>query len=318
MSEKRFPRCILATCLIPWDEKGRLLEGLFREQIKLNLRQTPHLYVMWTAGEGYALSEPQFEEIVGIFTSEMKAANADPMVGIISLSVPEVHRRIEMAQAEGVNLFQVSLPSWGPCTEAEIFTFFDEICGRHPDCRFLHYNLLRSRVLVTPAQYRRIADKHPNLVATKNMTDSIGTLTLLLQATPQVQHFLSDVSLAYGCQLGECGLLISIASCNWDTAQRYFELCVKGDIAAARDLQADLVNMTADLHALVDPYNHMDGGFDKMFARLHQPSFPLRLLPPYHCVPDEIFERFRLLLKEKYPRWYPHADAGAGSAGRMT
>jgi dihydrodipicolinate synthase/N-acetylneuraminate lyase len=303
MSEKRFPSCILATCVLPWDEKGQLVEELFREEIRLELRETPHLYVMGTAGEGYALSEPQFEQVVKIFSSEMKAGGSEPMVGIISMSVSEAHRRIEMAQAHGVRYFQISLPAWGPCTEAEIYTFFDEMCGRHPDCNFLHYNLLRSRVLVTPVQYRRIAQMHPNLVATKNTTDSISTLTQLIQFTPQLQHFLADVALVYGFMVGECGLLISMASCNWKLAHIYYNACKSGDFSTALDLQTDLVGMVADIRTMVEPYNHMDGGFDKMFARLHMPSFPLRLLPPYHGVPDEIFERYRRLLKEKYSRW---------------
>jgi len=305
MGGKRFPGGILATCVIPWDEDGRLLEAVFREEIRLNLRQTPHLYVMGTAGEGYALSEPQYAEVVEVFAAEMKAGGADPMVGIISLSVTDVHRRIDLAQALGVRLFQISLPAWGPCTETEIFSFFDEVCGRHPDCGFLHYNLLRSRVLITPAQYRRIAERHSNLVATKNTTDSISTLSLLLDPAEPLQHFLADIALPYGCLVGECGLLISVASSNWSTARRYYELCRAQDVAAALDLQADLVKITAALRAMVEPHAHMDGAFDKMYARLHQPGFPLRLLPPYQGVPMEVFDRYRALLEERFPRWQP-------------
>ncbi len=303
MSGKRFPAGTLATCVLPWDEGNALREDLFREEIRLLLRRTRHLYVFGTAGEGYGLSEPLFDRITGIFADEMKSAGADPMVGIISTSLADVHRRIELAQARGVSLFQVSLPGWGPCTEPEIFTFFDEVCAGHPDCRFLHYNLPRSKVLVTPAQYRRIADEHGNLVATKNTTDSLSTLTLLLRSTPEVQHFLADVSFPYGCLVAECGMLISIASTNWDTAQRYVGLCRAREIAAALDLQADLAAMTAELRALVEPRAHMDGAFDKMYARLHQPGFPLRLLPPYRGVPEETFESFRDLLQERFPRW---------------
>ncbi len=304
MNGTRFPPGILATCVIPWDEGHGLREDLFREEIRLDLRQTPHLYVMGTAGEGYALSEAQYRQVVEVFAQEMKAGGAEPMVGIISMSVSDVHRRIELAQAEGVRLFQVSLPGWGPCSEPEIFRFFDEVCGGHRDCRFLHYNLLRSKVLVTPAQYRRIADFHPNLVATKNTTDSIATLSLLLRFAPEVRHFLADIAFAFGCLVGECGLLISIASSNWTTARRYYDLCRARD-AAAMDLQADLVRMTAELRALVEPHAHMDGAFDKMFARMHQPGFPLRLLPPYSGVPEEVYERYLALLAEKYPRWHP-------------
>jgi len=264
---------------------------------------------MGTAGEGYALSEQQYDEVVRVFASEMRAGSAEPMVGIISMSVADVHRRIEMAQARGVRQFQVSLPGWGPCTETEIYRFFDEVCANHRDCDFLHYNLLRSRVLVNAAQYRRIAERHPNLVATKNTTDSITSLSALLAAAPQVRHFLSDVALPFGCLVGECGLLISIASCNWDTARRYFDLCVQKAVGEAMELQAELVQMVSALHALVDPVAHMDGAFDKMFARLHLPDFPLRLLPPYQGVPEEVFERFRVLLKDQFPRWLPAGAA---------
>jgi hypothetical protein len=71
------------------------------------------------------------------------------------------------------------------------------------------------------------------------------------------------------------------------------------------DLQGDLVKMTSELRGMVEPHAHMDGSFDKMYARLHQPGFPLRLLPPYQGVPEEVFERYRAALKQKYPRWLP-------------
>jgi hypothetical protein len=49
----------------------------------------------------------------------------------------------------------------------------------------------------------------------------------------------------------------------------------------------------------------MDRAFDKMFCRMHDRRFPLRLLPPYAGVSDETFERFAALVREKYPRWVP-------------
>jgi len=307
VSQKRFPSGILTTCMLPWDERGRLLEEVFRQQVRLLLRHTPLLYVMGTAGEGYALSEPQYQDVVRLFVSEMKAGGAEPMVGVISMSVTDVHRRIELAQAQGVKRFQISLPGWEACTEREIFTFFDEVCGNHPDCVFLHYNLMRSRVLVTPPQYVRISGKHGNLVATKNTTDSITTISALVASTPDLQHFLADWAFPFGCLVGECGMLISAASSNWHTARRYYDRCVARDLPAAMDLQADLVKIVAELRALMEPHAHIDGAFDKMFARLHQPDFPLRLLPPYLCAPQEVFEKYRASLKQNYPRWHPDA-----------
>ena len=59
----------MATCVTPWDEKYEFIEGLFRQQVRqLIERLTSHLYIFGTAGEGYAVSDRQFENIATVFT----------------------------------------------------------------------------------------------------------------------------------------------------------------------------------------------------------------------------------------------------------
>src|ERR1700681_150353 len=107
----RYPRCILATAVIPWDEQGEFIEDLFRHQVRtLCANLTKHLYVFGTAGEGYAVSDRQFDRIVRVFHDEMKHNGADPMVGLISLSLSTILDRIARAREMGVRLFQVALP----------------------------------------------------------------------------------------------------------------------------------------------------------------------------------------------------------------
>ena len=77
-------------------------------------------------------------------------------------------------------MFQISLPSWGTLDEAETMLFFQTVCGRFPDCRFLHYNLPRAGRIIRGREYHRIAEAVPNLVATKNSsTDYDRTADLL-------------------------------------------------------------------------------------------------------------------------------------------
>ena len=83
---KRYPSCILATCCTPWDEQNRFAEDVFRRAVRKSLEGTRHLYVFGTAGEGYAVSDEQFDAVAQTFAEEMRAADADPMVGVISLS----------------------------------------------------------------------------------------------------------------------------------------------------------------------------------------------------------------------------------------
>src|SRR5437016_6854891 len=126
----RYPACIMATAVVPWDERGDFAEDLFRHEVReLLAKLTKHLYVFGTAGEGYAVSDRQFDRIVRVFHEEMKAGGSEAMAGIISLSLPTIVERITHARELGVRRFQISLPSWGALSETEVFEFFRQTCG---------------------------------------------------------------------------------------------------------------------------------------------------------------------------------------------
>ncbi len=304
MNVKRYPACILATCCIPWNEDGTLAEPIFRREIRnLAKNLTHNIYLFGTAGEGYAVTESQFDQIVRIFREETTQHNVPGMVGVISLSLPTIIERIERARQMGIRHFQISLPSWGALSDAELKTFFAETCGRFPDCSFLHYNLLRAKRLVTPEEYGALADKHANLVATKNSTDLTERISGLMTKAPQLQHFFTETGFAYGSQLGECGFLVSVASVNFDQAKCYFEAGQRQDLKGMHRQQRELSEMIDEIVALGRSEAHMDGAFDKVFCKIHDPDFPLRLLPPYSGLSEETFGRISDVIKKKYPQW---------------
>jgi dihydrodipicolinate synthase/N-acetylneuraminate lyase len=302
---KRYPCCLLSTCCVPWDEDHRFVEEEFRRQVELMLRGTRYLYIFGTAGEGYAVTESQFDQIAGVFADAMREGGAEPMVGVISLSLPTIVERIARARDLGVRQFQISLPSWGPLTERELFEFFRRTCGRFRDCQFLHYNLPRTKRLVTAREYARLAEEHPNLVATKNSTEALDRIEELLLLAPQLQHFLNETGYAHGSLIAECGLLGSLVVLNWRHGQAFFDAGRRRDVDTLLPMLHELNALTRDMVDVVGGAAHMDGAFDKMFCRLHDRSFPLRLLPPYAGVSEDIFERFAALVREKYPRWVP-------------
>ncbi|MBL8848865.1 MAG: dihydrodipicolinate synthase family protein [Planctomycetaceae bacterium] len=301
----RYPSCIMACCVVPWSDRHEFQEDLFRDQVRQLLAVgTKHLYVFGTASEGYAVTDRQYLEIARCFSDEMQRGGADPMVGVISLSLPTIIERIEMARDLGVRQFQISLPSWGALSDSELTQFFQETCGRFGDCTFLHYNLMRTKRLVTPQEYGRLALEHANLVATKNSTDSMDRILGLLTEAPQLRHFLTETGFVYGSLVGEVGLLISLAATNWSSAHAFFEAGRRRDAATLVEQQQEL---TGILQALLSGGGkaHMDGAFDKMLWKLHDARFPLRLLPPYVAASEEGFAAFRAALKERFPRWAP-------------
>lgn len=300
----RYPRTILATCCVPWNADGSLAEDIFRDSIRLQIADGfRDLYIFGTAGEGYAVSDRQFDTVTRVFVDETRQAGVSPMVGVISLSLTTIIERIERAAAMGVTAFQISLPSWGALNDAELARFFDETCGRFPELSFLHYNLSLAKRLVTPDEYAGLAARHPNLVATKYGSADYATVIGLLTKASAIRHFLTDLGFGYGSLVGECGFLISLAAVHPARARAYFDAGKRRDAATLAAMGTELAGMVEALKRAVGPGAHMDGAYDKIFARMRDPRFPLRLLPPYQGASEAAFERFVATLRERFPQW---------------
>ena len=301
---KRYPSGIMATCCIPWDENSRFAEAIFRRGVRTALTHgTKHLYVFGTAGEGYAVTERQFDQIVAAFADEMRQGQAEPMVGVINLSLGTICERIERCRDKGVKHFQISLPSWAALAECELFSFFDGVCGRFPDCQFIHYNLPRTKRMVTGKEYGRLTEAHPNLVATKNCGDSQSHLRSLMEDAPQLQHFLSEAGYVYGSLFGECGILASLIM-NWSKMKALWEAGRRRDVTAMVAIQRE-VDIVIQALAETIPDDRIDGSYDKLFEKMYDPEMPLRLLPPYVGSSDEEFHAFVRLLGQRLPEWVP-------------
>lgn len=220
----RYPRTVLGTVCLPWAGDGTLDEALFRRTI-VNLVKggLPDLYVFGTAGEGYAVTDTLFQRVATIFAETMRdAGGAPPMVGLVSLSLATMIERLEFCRARGIDTFQFSLPNWAATSDSEMRRVFAEICGRFPEAKFLHYNLMRSGRLVRPRDYAELAETHPNLVATKYGGGDPFMISGLMTQAPQLRHFLTEQGFYLGAPLGECALLASIASSNPHRARDYW------------------------------------------------------------------------------------------------
>ena len=287
---------ILATAVIPWDDRLEFQEDVFCRQVHTLARElTRDLYVFGTAGEGYAVNERQFDQITRAFWESAKESKVTPMVGLISLSLPTIVDRIQRCRALGFRLFQISLPAWGALNDTEVDRFFAETCGRFPDCEFHHYNLRRTNRLLTSKEYRRLAAAHPNFVAVKNSTSDSAVIADLMTMTPRLRFYITEMGYTIARRTHELGLLISLASVH---PQRAKEFVAGTDAQRVADVE-DFKAMVAGLKSPDDRY-HIDGAFDKMLYRVTDPSFPLRLLPPYASATEEDFARFQAAIPARW------------------
>lgn len=297
MPAKRYPPVLLATCSIPWNADYTFDAPLFTKSVqRLAAEMTPHLYLFGTAGEGYAVTDRQYQEITETFRDALPDDTV-PMIGVISLSLGTIVERIRYAHDLGFRDFQISFPSWGALTDVEVDRFFEATCGAFPDCRFLHYNLLRTKKLLTGDDYARIAARHPNLVAIKMGGLDATPLADILTKAPELQCFFVEFGYAAMRDHYECGYIAAIAGGKPAWAREFH--AARGDRLAAMLDEAIAAREVLIKHVHAAGA-HMDGAYDKMNLKLLEPTFPLRLLPPYSAPEDAAFASFEAELP---PTW---------------
>lgn len=279
----RYPQTILATCVIPWNAQEQLMEEVFRREVRyLHKQGFDHLYIFGTAGEGYAVDTPRFREVVTVFREETQAADIETQVGIMGMSTATVIERLRIAYDIGFRTFQISLPAWRGLNDTELLTYFQDVCGTFPDCSFLHYNLLTAYRTLNTADYVRLADAVPNLVATKNTGFDAGGLIDLIPQTPALQHFLGEMNFAHGSLVGECSLLPSISLAQPEKLKALFAAGQQRDTARLFSLQHELRLFTRTVLGPLLAQRRIDGAYDKLLLRLSGfEGMPLRLLSPY-------------------------------------
>jgi dihydrodipicolinate synthase/N-acetylneuraminate lyase len=302
----RYPQTILVACPTPWNDEDQLDEPTFRAEVRAVLAAGyTDVYIFGTGGEGYAVDTPRFTRVAEVFGEEILGRDGvRPMVGVIGLSVPILVERIAIAHAIGFRTFQVSLPAWGALDDRELLRFFRDVCGAFPDSRFLHYNLPRTKRVLTGADYARIIPEVPNLVATKTTGGGMAAAEELLANSGELQHFMGEGNFPHGAMFGECSLLASYAELSPHKTRALFEAGRARDVGTLFTLQHEFAVMQTALWDAPVSRPHMDGAYDKMLVKLGMlPDFPLRLLSPYLGYTHEDYERCRALLETRFPDW---------------
>lgn len=113
----------------------------------------------------------------------------------------------------------------------------------------------------------------------------------------------TETGFGYGSPIGECGFLISIASIHFAEAKKYFEAGRRRDFDTLLRGQRDLMEMVLDLVRLGRGEAHLDGTYNKVFGKIHDSEFPLRLLSPYAGWSEETFRKIVAMIEKKFPRW---------------
>lgn len=297
----RYQSTVMVSVVCPWDDRDELDEPVFRRAIQFTRGAGfTHIYVFGTAGEGYAVDTGRFRRVVEVLGDELLGTDAVPMVGVIAMSVPIVLERLRVAYDLGFRDFQISLPSWSPLADVEIHAFFAAVCGAFPDARFMHYNSAKTGRVLTGTHYRRLVDEVPNLVATKHMAGDLASVASVVREAPELMHFLTEQSVAYGSLFGRCAILGTFGALapkrEWDLLRAVTD----GRHVEAAAIGSWFERMSREIFDPLMVDRRVDGAYDKTILKLVLEEFPLRMLPPYRSITEEEFAAARRTLRERY------------------
>lgn len=298
--QTRYPQSNIAACMLPWTKDFKLAVSVFEAHVQSAIDDGyKNIYLMGTAGEGYALNDAMFQQVVEIFASKTVGKGLAPQVGTINLSMRQIINRFQFCYDQGIRMLQISLPSWGPLDESEMMLFFKTVCGEFPDCQFLHYNLPRAKHIITGTQYRRIIDQVPNLVATKNSSTDYARTADLMTHVPDLQHFFLEGNFAMGCTMGECSLLCSYDAIFPKTTWKFYEAGLRKDLPELFRITKLLYDFDKTIFAHCNR-QMIDGSYDKTYIWLRYPEFSYRLQPPYIGLSEEEASTCRHIFESQF------------------
>ncbi|HBE00910.1 MAG: hypothetical protein A2096_03860 [Spirochaetes bacterium GWF1_41_5] len=304
LKNMRYKPCVMGNVCIPYTKKNGFIDDLFRQTIQeLISYNIKNLYIFGTAGEGYAVSNAMFTRIARSFFDETKSISNNCLLGVIGMSVEQIKEKIDIGIDIGFKMFQISLPPWGKCNDKEMFNFFDEILGAYPNCNFLHYNTIRGLRTLTGKEYGIISSTYKNLVASKISSNNLFGILSVFYNAPQMCHFFTEFEYAYAGLFSPCGLILTSSSINLKLAADFFNSVKQKNLKKIVNYAEDFYTILFSLFENTASGQHIDGAYDKIYAKILNKDFPLELISPYQYTTDAEFENFKETLKRNLPKW---------------
>jgi dihydrodipicolinate synthase/N-acetylneuraminate lyase len=221
---------VWAALPVPWSANGSVDGGLVAELVRrYHGAGVNGAYTAGTDGEMHVLEWDDFCCLVDAFACAAIEIGLPAQVGCTWSHTDGVLKRMRYAQERGIGCVQIALPSWVPLGDDEVKRFFAALQVGCPDLQLVHYNIARSGRFLTGKDYRAILEVAPNLVGTKHTGGDVGSLIEIVQATPEISHFVVDQQIVPGALFGARGFYSFLVNLSPRFAVDLWRDCVRGD-----------------------------------------------------------------------------------------
>lgn len=291
----------LVSVPIPWDQNGLFSPDLFRKAIQKLLQEgCDGLYLFGTSGEGYAITDEEFIQIVDVFVEATTNFTGFLQVGCLGLSSDQVKNRCRIVAERGLQSVQITLPFWKELNDTELMYYFSDVCGSFPMMSFLLYNNPRNKRRLKGKELEAIHDVTPNLKGAKTGSGAWLDFFELITESPSLVHFVTEAAFLFSYGLGSVGLIPSINYVFPQKSRAYYEAVKVNDLNTARRLHRDIVRFFHKTAVPLIQKGYIDGAIDKAYARIGGMDMPLDIKSPYIPLSSENFEWLRSVVQSEF------------------
>ncbi len=293
----------LVSVPIPWNKDGSFLPDMFTKAVnKLIEESCDGLYIFGTSGEGYAVTDNEFTEIVKTFVDATKEFDGFNQVGCFGLSSDQVKNRCEIAVNNGVKNVQITLPFWKELNNAELERYFSDVCRSFPEVSFLLYNNPRNKRRLNGKELQRFHDIAPNLIGAKTGSGSWIDIYELITEAPSLINFVTEASFLFAYDLGNVGLIPSSNYVFPSISKKYYESVINKDFEKANILHKKILRFFYKTAIPLVQKGYIDGAIDKAYAQIGGMEMPLFMKSPYISISEKDFEWLKMVIKSEFEK----------------
>jgi dihydrodipicolinate synthase/N-acetylneuraminate lyase len=291
----------LVSVPLPWDQDDQFSPDLFHKAIQKLLQEgCDGLYLFGTSGEGYAVSDDEFTQIVDVFNESTDDFSGFRQVGCFGLSSDQVKNRCRIVLEVGLQSVQITLPFWKELNDLELVRYLSDVCGSFPELSFLLYNNPRNKRKLKGKELEELHGINPNLYAAKTGSGTWLDIFELITESPSLVHFVTEPAFLFSYGLGTVGLIPSSNYLFPQKSRAYYNAVISNDFHVAHRLHKDIIRF---FHKTAVPLVHkgyIDGAIDKAYARIGGMDMPLNMKSPYRSLSNEDYTWLESIVNKEF------------------
>lgn len=263
------------------------------------------VYTNGSAGEFYAQSEQEFDQIHNLVARICHACGLSFQIGVSHTGAQTTLDRIARAKDLGPTAFQIILPDWVPLSNEEAIRYLARIAEEASPVPLVLYNPPHAKRVLQADDFLQLSNAVPELVGLKVGDGDEGWYQSMQPVMSRLAVFVPGHRLALGVSRGAQGSYSNIACLHPKGAKRWAEQ-MKRDLPAALELQKR-IEFFLEQHVL--PLRsarwHCNHAFDKLLAAAGGwAKIGTRLRWPYQWFDPSLAYPLGVLAKQQLPELF--------------